>query len=104
LNHFGQDLSTISKYGNPTIHLSAWTALPNAIDTPEYQTLLNNLSFLKNYKGQNKLNLFIWGIESEAFIPVIDALKEELQIDHIFIQNHFPIDYQKRREIHLGLV
>jgi len=103
ITHFGQDISIISKYGNPTIHLSAWTPLPNAVDTPEFQALLSSLNFAKNYQGQNKLNLFVWGVESETFVPVLDAIKEELQIDHIFVQNHFPNDYQKRREIHLGL-
>ncbi len=103
LTHFGQDISVISKYGNPTIHLSAWTPFPNAIDTKEYQVLLNSLNFVKNYQGKNKLNLFIWGVEDESIVPVIDALKAAFAINHIFIQNHYPIDYQTRREIHLGL-
>ncbi|NHJ32612.1 MAG: hypothetical protein FK732_07100 [Asgard group archaeon] len=103
LNHFGQDISVISKYGNPTIHLSAWSPFPNAIDTPEYQTLLNSLAFVKDYQAQSQLNLFVWGVENETHIAIIDALKEELPINNVFIQNHFPIDYQKRREIHLGL-
>lgn len=100
LDHFGQDISVISKYGNPTIHLSAWTAFPNAVDTPEYQSLLNSLSFAKNVQSQ--LNLFIWGVEDESLITIIDAIKEELPINRVFLQNHFPVDYQKRREIHLG--
>jgi hypothetical protein len=104
LKHFGQDISVIGKYGNPTIHLSAWTPLPNAVDTPEYQTLLKSLIFAKNYQTQTKLNLFIWGVENESIVPIIDALKEELSINRVYIQNHFPIDYQKRREIHMGLV
>ena len=56
LNQFGQDISTIMKYGSPTIHLSAWTPLPAAVDTPEYQTLLANLSFTRYGRPIHAIN------------------------------------------------
>ncbi len=105
LIQFGQDIDVIGKYGTPTIHLSAWTAYPSAVDDPEYQPLLKNLNFVKEFqdRAQSGVNLFIWGAENENILNIIDALKKEITIKSIFIQNHFPSDYQKRREIHLGL-
>lgn len=106
LIQFGQDIDVIGKFGTPTIHLSAWTAYPTSTEGSEYQTLLKNLDFAKEYlnRSQTGINLFFWGAENENIINVIDALKEEITIKNVFLQNHFPIDYQKRREIHLGLV
>ncbi|MHA1124193.1 MAG: hypothetical protein ACTSO7_00805 [Candidatus Heimdallarchaeota archaeon] len=105
LLHFGQDVRLINQFGNPTIHLSAWTPYPGAINTPEYQILVNNLDFIKTFQNQTQkdINLFLWGIEEESIFEIIDALKQDIKFKNIYIQNHFPIDYQKRRETHLGL-
>ena len=105
LHHFGQDIRVINQYGNPTVHLSAWTPYPSAINTPEYQTLLNNLDVIKTFQNQTQkdINLFLWGTENETIFEIIDALKQEISFKNVFIQNHFPGDYQKRRETHLGL-
>ena len=105
LNHFGQKIELIGKYCTPMIHLSAWTPLPSAVDTPEYQALIKHLKFVKTYQAKSKtnLNLYIWGAENESVLTIIEALKREMLFNKIFIQNHFPKDYQIRREIHLGL-
>ena len=101
LKHFGQDINVIGNYGIPTIHLSAWTPFP----TDDFQLLKNNLDFVKKYQDRTKheVNLFLWGVEDESILPLIDDLKKEVKFKQIFIQNHWPDDYQKRREIHLGL-
>ncbi len=102
---YGQKLDFIAKYGVPTIHLSAWSPFPTTTSAPEYQLLKQNLQFAKTFqeKNQTALNLYIWGAENESFVDIIDALKKEISIAKIFVQNHLPQDYQKRREIHLGL-
>ncbi|MHA1186088.1 MAG: hypothetical protein ACTSXA_03250 [Candidatus Heimdallarchaeota archaeon] len=105
LLHFGQDIRIINQYSNPTIHLSAWTPYPNALNTPEYQTLLSNLDFIKAFQNQTQkdINLFLWGVESESLFEIVDALKQEISFKNVYVQNHFPTDYRKRRETHLGL-
>lgn len=103
---FGQDIDLIGEFGLPVIHLSAWTPLPSSTDSPEYQVLKNSLNFLKAYQKQSPakdVNLFVFGVESETALNVILQLKEEMNFNTGFIQNHFPQDYQKRRELHLGL-
>ena len=106
LKHFGQDINVTGNFGTPIIHLSAWTPYPTSPDTPEFQTLKNNLAFVKDYKTktQKDIDLCLWGIEDESVLPLIDSLKEVVKFKNIYIQNHWPQDYQKRREIHLGLV
>ncbi|NHJ87152.1 MAG: hypothetical protein FK734_16935 [Asgard group archaeon] len=103
--HYAQNIDVFGNYGTPTIHLSPWSPLPTSIDNIEYQKLVKNLDFAKEYqtKRQAPLNLLLWGIENESILPVIDNIKEVLPIKDLFIQNHFPVDFQKRREIHLGL-
>jgi len=115
LLHFGQDIRIINQYSNPTIHLSAWTPYPNALNTPEYQTLLlntpeyqtllSNLDFIKAFQNQTQkdINLFLWGVESESLFEIVDALKQEISFKNVYVQNHFPTDYRKRRETHLGI-
>ncbi|MHA1154524.1 MAG: hypothetical protein ACTSQK_00295 [Candidatus Heimdallarchaeota archaeon] len=106
LKHFGQDINVIGNYGTPAIHLSAWTPYPASPDASEFQLLIKNLDFVKKYQArtQQDVNLFLWGVEDESILPIIDSLKKEIKFKNIFIQNHSPSDYQKRREIHLGLV
>ncbi|MBN1328738.1 MAG: hypothetical protein JXA54_04615 [Candidatus Heimdallarchaeota archaeon] len=102
---YGQKIDSIAKYGVPTIHLSPWSPYPSTTSVPEYQTLKKNLQFAKAFQEKNQiaLNLYLWGVESESFADIIDDLKKEISIAKIFVQNHIPQDYQKRREIHLGL-
>ncbi|MHA1556840.1 MAG: hypothetical protein ACTSPM_07890 [Candidatus Heimdallarchaeota archaeon] len=106
LKHFGQDINVIGNYGTPAIHLSAWTPYPASPDASEFQLLIKNLDFVKKYQArtQQDVNLFLWGVEDESILPLINSLKKEVKFKNIFIQNHWPSDYQKRREIHLGLV
>jgi len=105
LVQFGQNIEIFGRYGTPTIHLSAWTPFPSSIDSPEYKTLIRTLKSAKEYqaKSNTALNLFLWGLENEASLEVVEALNNEITFTNTFIQNYLPEDYQKRREIHLGL-
>jgi len=105
LIHFGQRIDLIAKYATPTLHLSSWTPFPASSETAEFQALKKSIKFAKNFqtKNQTPLNLAIWGVENESTFGIIDALAEDISISKVFIQNHFPSDFQKRREIHLGL-
>ncbi|NHJ49518.1 MAG: hypothetical protein FK733_17140 [Asgard group archaeon] len=102
---FGQKIDLFAKYGTPTLHLSAWTPYPASAESPEYSTVVNSIQFAKDFQDRNQspINLFVWGAENEEALKVIDSLKEEISIKQVFVQNHFPSDYQKLREIHLGL-
>lgn len=102
---FGQKIDVIAKYGSPTLHLSAWTPYPASTETPEYNTLVNNIQFAKDFqsKNQSAINLFIWGAENENTLKIIDSIKEKIPIKKVFAQNHLPSAYQELREIHLGL-
>ncbi|MHA1629806.1 MAG: hypothetical protein ACTSXO_08360 [Candidatus Heimdallarchaeota archaeon] len=105
LVQFGQNIDVFGRYGLPTIHLSAWTPFPSSINSPEYKTLIRTLKVAKDYqaKTQSPLNLYLWGLENEASIEIVEAINNEISLSNIFIQNYLPADYQKRREIHLGL-
>ncbi|MEA2071436.1 MAG: hypothetical protein U9O98_09110 [Asgard group archaeon] len=105
LRHFGQDIYVIQEYAQPIIHLSAWTPLPSSPESVEFQQLMASLEFVKTYKetADKPINLYLWGIETEEQLNIIDIIIEEITFNSVFVQNHFPSDYQKRREIHLGI-
>jgi hypothetical protein len=102
---FGQKIETFAKFGIPTLHLSAWTPHPATTESQEYKSLVKSIEFAKDFqaKNQSPVNIIVWGIESEDSLKIIESLKDEIPIKQIFVQNHFPSDYQKLREIHLGL-
>lgn len=105
LKHFGQDIFVISKYGIPTVHLSPWTSYPNTPSAPEFKAMKDSVQFIKQFQAQTQkpVNLYLWGVENESVLSLLDALKGEVTFRKVFIQNYFPKDFQKRREIHLGL-
>ncbi|NHJ40823.1 MAG: hypothetical protein FK731_12400 [Asgard group archaeon] len=102
---FGQKIDAFAKYGNPTIHLSAWTPYPSSPEAPEYKSLLKNIQFVKDFqsKNQTEINLYVWGVENENILKIIDSIKKEIKIKNVFAQTHLPKTYQELREIHLGL-
>jgi hypothetical protein len=105
LTHYGQDINIFSRFAIPTIHLSAWTNFPKKADSQEYRILIKSLNAIKSFKNKTKkdIGLYIWGITNEQSLEIVDALSEEMEFKTIFIQNHFPEQYQQHRETHLGL-
>jgi hypothetical protein len=106
LRQFGQDINIIAKHTSPCIHLSAWSPLPKSTSGPEYKLLSRSLQFVKEFKQTHQeipVNLYLWGIENDSQLGIIESLKEEVAFKKVFVQNHLPEDYQKRREIHLGI-